>query len=374
MSQGKTIFICHNYKDESFASMSFHLANYLAEKGNTIVFISKDPYFESSEEKKMGEGKLILCSWPSRIKSTGLKDFIWFFRLWNRYRPYANIGHHNGSIVSNIILTVFGSSKIKTYDYHHINSKALIEANAKFTPRLKFFFFRKKLFYHLFCSQVICPSYESEKDLQCFFNFKKGVVIPNCIRDVPPNHNLSKDSKRTIFGFLGRLDRNKNSISLIEAFEKIFERHQDKELLLKIAGNGELKEQVMLRSENNSSIQWLGQLPYHEIDRFLSGIDWLVIPSFSDVLPTVGIEALANSKPLIFTHGCGLKDFLEEGKCFFLTKPDVNSLAEALSRSVLTSQDEYLEMTQKCRLAYEKNFSLPLYLKNMEKLLNSRKI
>lgn len=365
----RTVFICHSYKNESFASMSFHLANDLVTKGYRVIFISKDPYFEKPQYKKLGKGELILYSWPSQVKSSGLKDFLWFYKLWEVYRPIASIGHHNGSIVSNILLTIMGLGRIKTFDYHHINSQALIEARGELTLRLRFFFWRKRVFYHFFCSKVICPSYEAIRNLEEFFNYKRGVVIPNPLPDNSHPTQPSSTSNKVVFGYLGRLDRNKNPLSLIDAFEHLADRFMEKKLSLIIAGDGELKDEVKKRVEKNPRIHWLGFLNYQEIDSFYKKIDWLVVPSISDVLPTVGIEAMVHSKPLILSHGCGLKDFLVEGQSFILSKHDSNSLYNALFQSVIKTEDEYVLMSKNSRLAYEDKFRLENYFSKIEGLI-----
>lgn len=365
----KTVFICHNYKDESFASMSYFLGNHLTEEGYRVVFISKDPYFEEQVVKKIGNGELILTSWPSKVKSTGIKDFSWFFRLYKKYLPEVIIGHHNGSIASNITAKFVGGNRTKKIDYHHINSKAIIEAKGKMDLKLRFFFLRKYLFYRLFCDQVICPSQHALEDLESFFKCRKGKVILN---PLPDRIEKSKGERQEelVFGFLGRLDRNKNVLALMDAFSRLNEEYSGPSICLKIAGGGELEKEVRKRSDGNASISYLGSIPYTKVNNFLQSLDFLVIPSKSDVLPTVGIEALRNGIPIIITPEVGLVDFLVEGEEFLLTQSDTNSLFMTMKKVQELSSEDYSFLKTKARRAYERNFQLDTYIQSMKMSLN----
>jgi glycosyltransferase involved in cell wall biosynthesis len=365
----KTVFICHNYKDESFASMSYFLGNHLTEEGYRVVFISKDPYFEEQVVKTIGNGELILTSWPSKVKSTGIKDFSWFFKLYKKYLPEVIIGHHNGSITSNITAKFVGGSRTRKIDYHHINSKAIIEAKGKMDLKLRFFFLRKSLFYRLFCDQVICPSRHALEDLEGFFKCKKGKVILNPLPD-RIEKSKEKRHKELVFGFLGRLDRNKNVLALMDAFSKLNKEYSGRPIRLKIAGGGELEKEVQKRSEALNSINYLGSIPYSEVNDFLQSLDFLIIPSKSDVLPTVGIEALRNGIPIIITPQVGLVDFLVEGEEFLLTQGDANSLFMTMKKVQELSSEDYSFLKTKARGAYERNFQLDTYIQSMKMSLN----
>jgi hypothetical protein len=52
----KTIIIAHNYSEESFSAMSYHLAHHLASLGNRVIFISHRPYFSEKRIIKKVNG------------------------------------------------------------------------------------------------------------------------------------------------------------------------------------------------------------------------------------------------------------------------------------------------------------------------------
>lgn len=105
---------------------------------------------------------------------------------------------------------------------------------------------------------------------------------------------IEEDSE-IIYGFLGRFSSEKGILELMELFSKTGKK-------LKIAGNGPLLKDVVSYSKSFSNIDYEGQLSPDEITRFYKGIDVLVISSYEEGGPIVGIEAMAAGRLLVSTR------------------------------------------------------------------------
>lgn len=362
-----TIFICHNYIDESFSSMSFYLANRLAEEGNRIVFISKKPYYKEEVKHYLGNGELVLTSWPSEKFSTSIKDFRWFASLFRKFKPSFVIGHHNGSITSLITSKILGRRNVKTIEYYHVCTPSFISDAKGLTARLRFFFFRKRVFYHLFCDHVICPSLFSVRDLENYYYYKKGVEIMNPLPDrFKEEPNPSR--KRDLVSYLGRLDPTKNVIELIEAFNSHKAEYPNSPLKLKIAGTGILSSEVNKLCQSHKDIEFLGPIPYENVDKFLSESTFIIIPSVFDNLPTVSLEAMMLGKPLLLSSTVGTKDYLTDGRDCILFKPNKKGIKDTLDTLPSIPEKQLFSMGKNAREAYLRNFQMEKYIESMKEL------
>ncbi len=121
-------------------------------------------------------------------------------------------------------------------------------------------------------------------------------------------------SRQAIVGTAARLVPSKGIRDLIEAFRQLTENgHRIK---LRIAGDGSerarLQEQCV-HAGLQSSVEFLGNVDY--MPGFLASLDLFVLPSHSEGLPRVLIEAMATGIPVVTTNCegvdnvAGLQDF-----------------------------------------------------------------
>lgn len=157
---------------------------------------------------------------------------------------------------------------------------------------------------------------------------EKIVVIPNAI-DV--NEIAFREGPRAetpTVGFIGRLDRVKRIVDLIDAMQRldgvrclIFgEGQQRSELQSKIAELG-LGNRVILKGPTNGPAEALAQ------------IDLLVLPSEAEGFGLVLIEAMAAGVPVVATDAPGIRDVVRNGRTGLLVPVGApNQLAAAIAR------------------------------------------
>lgn len=364
----KTILIAHNYSEISFSAMSYHFAHYLANKGHRVVFLSHNPYFADKVVVKKDQGEIIVLSWASTQRPTSIKDFIWYAKIYLKYRPDIIVGHFVGSNISLMVSKIFSFGKVKTYEYYHTLTDQILADLKKITLKQKLLFFRKKVFYNLFCDLIICPSDLAKNDLALFYGFKKAHVILNPMMDRFKQKQKFTD-ERIILSFLGRLDPSKGVVDLVNALNKHKAQTPDSRIILNIAGTGRQEAEIKALIKGSAYINYVGGLSYDKIDDYLSKSTFAIIPSKFDNLPTVGLESLMNQTPLLMSNRTGLTHYLKEGFDCFKFDPTLDSMAALFQELDCKDDLEFKKMGENARNTYIEKFSMEAYCGNFSNLI-----
>jgi glycosyltransferase involved in cell wall biosynthesis len=123
----------------------------------------------------------------------------------------------------------------------------------------------------------------------------------------------------------------------------------------------ELKRQVM-RLDLNGRVQFMGEMPQVELAAWLHRARVFVLPSTSEGLGRVVVEAMATGTPIIGSNVGGIPEMVENGTTGFLIQPgDEIALAERL-QWILAHPDEAHEMGCRARVFAERFFSTKAYV------------
>jgi glycosyltransferase involved in cell wall biosynthesis len=129
---------------------------------------------------------------------------------------------------------------------------------------------------------------------------------------------------RTVALFVGVLERYKNVDGLLEAWRLVRPRLPDAEL--RIVGRGTLAPLV-----ERAGVAWTPHLAPEEVAAALDEATLLVLPSRSEGMGRIVVEALARGRPVLATAVGGLPDLVCEGENGVLVgSTDPPTLAEAL--------------------------------------------
>jgi len=362
----KTVLIAHNYSEDSFSAMSYYLANHLAAQGFEVVFISHQPYFVKKEVVKK-KGIINIYSWVTKNRPTSVKDFIWFTRLYFKYKPNIVIGHFVGSNISILMSKLLSLGKVRTFEYYHTLINQLLTDGKKTPIKQKLLFIRKKMFYWFFCDKIVCPSELAKKDFEAFYKIKKGMVLVNPLKD-RFNDKLPLRKDTIVISYLGRLDKSKGILETIKAFKLYIKKKPDSKLIFNIAGSGHQEKEIEKISKKENNIIFLGRLSYNQIDNYLNKSHYAIIPSKYDNLPTVGLEAMMNKTPLLISNSTGLTDYLVDGKeCYKFDT--TNEGLFALFQRVESNFKQQDQMAKNARLTFENLFSMENYCEKFTKLI-----
>jgi glycosyltransferase involved in cell wall biosynthesis len=138
--------------------------------------------------------------------------------------------------------------------------------------------------------------------------------------------------------FVGVLERYKNVDGLAEAWRRAASRVPEAQLRLVGSGalSGVVKQAV---ADFPEQVTWTQQLSQAEVSDALDDSTFLVLPSRSEGMGRVVIEAFCRGRPVVGTRVGGIPDLVQDGVNGLLVEPgDTDALADALVR-LLTDRE-----------------------------------
>jgi glycosyltransferase involved in cell wall biosynthesis len=161
--------------------------------------------------------------------------------------------------------------------------------------------------------------------------------------------------------FVGRVNKDKGIVELVDAFRLIQREYQNLHLLL--AGPFEpehdpLPVQTLTQISTSPFIHAVGFTPNPE--EYLAAADIFCLPSYREGFGSVAIEAGASRLPSVVTRVTGLVDAVVEGETGLFVQPkDVESLVRAL-RKLIESPDLREQMGRAAHERVNKYFDATL--------------
>jgi glycosyltransferase involved in cell wall biosynthesis len=134
--------------------------------------------------------------------------------------------------------------------------------------------------------------------------------------------------------FVGVLERYKNVDGLAEAWRRA--APQLPEARLKLVGSGALQPVVEeLVRDFPEQVSWTERLSQREISTALDASTFLLLPSRSEGMGRVIVEAFCRARPVLASRVGGIPDLVEDGSNGLLVEPgDTNGLVDAIVRLV----------------------------------------
>ncbi|MBB5039603.1 poly(glycerol-phosphate) alpha-glucosyltransferase [Prosthecobacter dejongeii] len=206
-------------------------------------------------------------------------------------------------------------------------------------------------------------------------------VIPNGI-DLPADHLIQRNQNKLspnkkVLLYLGRLHPKKGLVNLLHAWGALSKQQgKTSEWVLAIAGwdegghEDELKRLAVnlkmawneggnINSEDDDRVRFLGPKFGSEKEQLYRDCDAFILPSFSEGLPMVILEAWAYAKPVIMTPMCHLPEGVT-AQAAFEVSPDVGQIQDGLSRLIQLSDAEREEMGTRGRALVGQRFTWDL--------------
>lgn len=142
------------------------------------------------------------------------------------------------------------------------------------------------------------------------------------------------NEKSNIIGFVGRLDEEKGVINFVKAISQI---HEDN-LFIEIVGDGKLRKYInnyIIENNLNDRVIVSGWVSHEELPAVLNNFKLLVLPSYTEGLPNILLEAMACGTPVLTTPVGIINDIivdLETG--FIMENNDPLCIAENIDRAL----------------------------------------
>lgn len=150
---------------------------------------------------------------------------------------------------------------------------------------------------------------------------------------------------------IGRLSKEKGQLLLVQAAKLLADWGEQVDIVL--AGDGPMRPEVealISASKLTEKIRITGWLNGAGIEHELGEARALIVPSLSEGLPVVIMEAMAASRPVVAPYLAGIPELVVNGRNGWLFPPsDVAALAVAMRAAMVVSDPEWRQMGESAR-------------------------
>lgn len=178
---------------------------------------------------------------------------------------------------------------------------------------------------------------------------------------------LPAEPETKVFAVIGRLYPDKGHALFLEAFAQLARDHKD--VFCVIVGDGPERESINKRIKASG----LGRKAFccgavRDIKRIYDSTDYLVIPSLTEGLPYVLLEAMGSGIPVLATSVGDIPLLIRDGHTGFLVPPgDIESLARGMEDLVSMPEQAHL-MAERGRRLVEDHYLAAGMVKKTEAL------
>lgn len=145
------------------------------------------------------------------------------------------------------------------------------------------------------------------------------------------------EERKNLIGYIGRLSYEKGAMNFVRAIPLVLRERDDLEFL--IGGDGPLLieiENVLKKTGIQDKVNFLGWIPHSKLADWLNELKLLIVPSYTEGLPNIALEAMACGTPVLATPVGAIPDVIEDGETGFILEnntPDyiASRIIEALS-------------------------------------------
>jgi len=176
-----------------------------------------------------------------------------------------------------------------------------------------------------------------------------------------PGDSVNQEEAMVLF--VGALVYLKGVQWLLEAMAEV--RRQCPQARLVIIGQGDCQDELELQAESlglMEAVEFVPPMPQVALRDYMRRCRLLVLPSLSEGLGRVIIEAMACSRPVIGTRVGGIPDLIQDGVNGYLVPPEEVALLADKMAYLLAHPDEAAEMGMQGRTFVAETFSTEKYV------------
>lgn len=176
--------------------------------------------------------------------------------------------------------------------------------------------------------------------------------------------------RRKLVGYIGRIGAEKGIIEFVKSITLINNYNNDIEFL--VGGSGDLMnfvryeaEKISLENKANIEIyDWIGD----DLVDYLNMLKLLILPSRSEGLPTIALEAMACGTPVLATPVGAIPDIIKDGETGFLME---NNSPECIAANVIRALEhpDLEGVAERARALVGRKFTFEKAVERWQKIL-----
>ena len=379
MENSKKILLVYYklFKPGGVAKVLTNLANSLSEEGYTVEILllmsKRDHFYPLNSNIKVHNIDTFshwawkICEFNNRHlrfipKRNNINAYIHHIGVFLMLRNWMRKNHQNyDTIISawyklSSFLALNKKASKKTIAWEHVTYET---GGLLFKDTLRKYYINLK--------GIVCINSPS---IEYYKQYNKTYFIPNIIGEPFENQEeINFENKENLISFVGRLDREKNVIALLEIFK---ESKIPTDWKLQIIGDGSERknlEQFVEKNQLQERIIFYGTKTSEEILELLRSSKIFGFTSLKEALPTVLAEAMFCGNALI-SYNCnyGPSDIINEKNGFLIHISDRESFKEKLE--FLINNEDVLNNLMTTSFRESKNWKKEKILEKWTELLN----
>lgn len=170
---------------------------------------------------------------------------------------------------------------------------------------------------------------------------------------VDPSFMIQKpiNERENVVAFISRLSKEKGIVEFLDAIDIILRENQNIKII--IGSSGPLKPLVEERVKKyDTRVCFMEWIPSNEFVSVLNSIKLLVLPSYTEGLPNIVLEAMACGTPVLATPVGGIPDVINDGVTGFLLDDNSAECIAGAIAHVLASENLYkISLNARCVVA-----------------------
>lgn len=174
-----------------------------------------------------------------------------------------------------------------------------------------------------------------------------------------------------LVGYIGRLSEEKGVFNFITAILLILKQRDNLKIL--IGGDGQLRDKIgkyLYENNLNNRVKLTGWIPHNELPDYLNQLKLVVLPSYTEGLPNIMLEAMACGTPVLATPVGAIPDIITDGNTGFIME---NNSPECIAENVVRAlrYPDLGRIVENARLLVEREFTYEAAVKRYRKILGN---
>ncbi|MBX2973266.1 MAG: glycosyltransferase family 4 protein [Flavobacteriales bacterium] len=182
-------------------------------------------------------------------------------------------------------------------------------------------------------------------------------VIPNAV-DVPPEVPYVTGTAPLRLLFVGRFAFNKGLDLLMDVARRLVREGRSNEVRFELAGDGPLLEGIKAEGVPDN-VALLGRVDDERLFQLYTECDAFVLPTRFEGMPTVVLEAMARSRPIIVSDVGATAELVDKSNGWLLPSGDAEALYSAVNELLRSTPEQRAAMAHASYERCARQFAWP---------------